>query len=131
MQVVTMLLGIRAYWLSCWMPSRPSFCRAALQAAFGSRGSSISSPGCRGDSLRSGSAIRVNARLPLASTGRYRSSFFSLSGPRDGIWIFTHLLLPGQSFSDTLQHTGYLSDLYVSGTNFFTLGLGDVTPHTK
>ncbi len=31
-------------------------------------------------------------------------------------------------FNDSSQPIGYLSDLYVSGTNFFTLGLGDVTP---
>jgi hypothetical protein len=29
-----------------------------------------------------------------------------------------------------LRPIGYLSDLYISGTNFFTLGLGDVTPHS-
>jgi hypothetical protein len=34
----------------------------------------------------------------------------------------------GSPFSDASQPLGYLSDLYVSGTNFFTLGLGDVTP---
>jgi hypothetical protein len=32
-------------------------------------------------------------------------------------------------FNDSSQPISYLSDLYVSGTNFFTLGLGDVTPH--
>ena len=35
----------------------------------------------------------------------------------------------GSPFSDSSRPVGYLSDLYVSGTNFFTLGLGDVTPH--
>jgi hypothetical protein len=35
----------------------------------------------------------------------------------------------GSPFNDTSQPIGYLSDLYVSGTTFFTLGLGDVTPH--
>ena len=35
----------------------------------------------------------------------------------------------GSPFNDASQPVGYLSDLYVSGTNFFTLGLGDVTPH--
>lgn len=34
-------------------------------------------------------------------------------------------------FIDTSRQVGYLTDLYVSGTNFFTLGLGDVTPHTQ
>jgi len=32
-------------------------------------------------------------------------------------------------FSDSSRQLNYLSDLYVSGTNFFTLGLGDVIPH--
>jgi hypothetical protein len=36
----------------------------------------------------------------------------------------------GTPFHDPSQHGGYLTDLYVSGTNFFTLGLGDVTPGT-
>lgn len=34
----------------------------------------------------------------------------------------------GSPFNDSSQTISYLSDLYVSGTNFFTLGLGDVTP---
>lgn len=29
------------------------------------------------------------------------------------------------------QHPGFWSDLYLSGTTFFTLGLGDVTPRTE
>jgi len=36
----------------------------------------------------------------------------------------------GNPFTDTAQGPGFLSDLYVSGTTIFTLGLGDVTPHT-
>ncbi|MGA8088069.1 MAG: potassium channel family protein [Terracidiphilus sp.] len=35
----------------------------------------------------------------------------------------------GTPFTDVSRRIGYLTDLYVSGTNFFTLGLGDVTPH--
>ena len=35
----------------------------------------------------------------------------------------------GTPFTDPSRPIGYLTDLYVSGTNFFTLGLGDVTPH--
>src|SRR5258708_7771311 len=35
----------------------------------------------------------------------------------------------GSPFNDTTQRLGFLSDLYVSGTTIFTLGLGDVTPH--
>lgn len=37
----------------------------------------------------------------------------------------------GTPFVDSSrQPVSYLTDLYVSGTNFFTLGLGDVTPRT-
>jgi hypothetical protein len=35
----------------------------------------------------------------------------------------------GSPFNDTFQGSGFQSDLYVSGTTIFTLGLGDVTPH--
>ena len=34
----------------------------------------------------------------------------------------------GNPFSDASHPLGYLSGLYVSGTSFFTLGLGDVIP---
>ena len=33
-------------------------------------------------------------------------------------------------FNDGAQRAGFRSDLYVSGTTLFTLGLGDVTPHS-
>jgi len=36
----------------------------------------------------------------------------------------------GSPFNDPAQGTGFRSDVYVSGTTLFTLGLGDVTPHT-
>lgn len=36
----------------------------------------------------------------------------------------------GTPFIDSSRQTSYLTDLYVSGTNFFTLGLGDVIPRT-
>ncbi len=36
----------------------------------------------------------------------------------------------GSPFNDGLQRPGFRSDLYVSGTTIFTLGLGDVTPHS-
>jgi hypothetical protein len=36
----------------------------------------------------------------------------------------------GSPFNDSVQGTGFRSDLYVSGTTIFTLGLGDVTPHS-
>jgi len=35
----------------------------------------------------------------------------------------------GSPFTDAAQGPGFRSDLYVSGTTIFTLGLGDVTPH--
>ncbi|MDE3148042.1 MAG: two pore domain potassium channel family protein [Acidobacteriota bacterium] len=34
----------------------------------------------------------------------------------------------GSPFKDAAQRAGFYSDLYVSGTTIFTLGLGDVTP---
>lgn len=37
----------------------------------------------------------------------------------------------GSPFRDSSLPVSYLSDVYVSGTNFFTLGLGDVTPHAQ
>jgi hypothetical protein len=37
----------------------------------------------------------------------------------------------GSPFNDTMQHPGFRSDLYVSGTTLFTLGLGDVTPQVQ
>jgi len=36
----------------------------------------------------------------------------------------------GNPFNDAAQGSGFLSDLYVSGTTIFTLGLGDVTPRS-
>src|SRR5664280_2216434 len=36
----------------------------------------------------------------------------------------------GSPFTDSSQGPGLRSDLYVSGTTIFTLGLGDVTPHS-
>ncbi len=36
----------------------------------------------------------------------------------------------GSPFNDAAQPASFSSDLYVSGTTLFTLGLGDVTPHS-
>ena len=36
----------------------------------------------------------------------------------------------GSPFSDPLRPSTFFTDLYVSGTTLFTLGLGDVTPHS-
>jgi len=36
----------------------------------------------------------------------------------------------GSPFRDQMLQSGFLTDLYVSGTTLFTLGLGDVTPYS-
>jgi len=36
----------------------------------------------------------------------------------------------GSPFNDATRPSNFYSDLYVSGTTLFTLGLGDVTPHS-
>ena len=73
---------------------------------------------------------------------RKRESTFSYYGPMSLIFLLAmwaaamlvgfaliyHAL--GSPFIDTAQGAGFRSDLYVSGTTLFTLGLGDVTPHT-
>jgi hypothetical protein len=76
------------------------------------------------------------------SDPRKRESSYSFYGPLSLIlllvvWavglIFGFSLIYyalGNPFTDTAQGAGFLSDLYVSGTTIFTLGLGDVTPHT-
>jgi len=73
---------------------------------------------------------------------RKRESAFSFYGPMSLIFLLalwaTGLLLGfaliynalGSPFNDAAQGPGFRSDLYVSGTTIFTLGLGDVTPHT-
>jgi hypothetical protein len=73
---------------------------------------------------------------------RRRESFFSYYGPMSlifllAVWagsmvvgfalIFYSL---GSPFNDAAQGPGLRSDLYVSGTTIFTLGLGDVTPRS-
>jgi hypothetical protein len=45
-----------------------------------------------------------------------------------GFALIFHSL--GSPFNDNTQGPGFRSDLYVSGTTIFTLGLGDVTPHS-
>lgn len=37
----------------------------------------------------------------------------------------------GSPFRDVASHAGLRTDLYVSGTNLFTLGLGDITPRSE
>jgi hypothetical protein len=73
---------------------------------------------------------------------RKRETAFSFYGPMSLIFLLamwaTGMVLGfalvfhalGSPFIDSAQQTGIWTDLYVSGTTFFTLGLGDVTPHT-
>jgi len=73
---------------------------------------------------------------------RKRETFFSYYGPMSlifllALWagsmvvgfalIFYAL---GSPFNDAAQGASFRSDLYVSGTTIFTLGLGDVTPRS-
>ena len=50
------------------------------------------------------------------------------SGMVFGFALIFHAL--GSPFNDPLQRPNFRTDLYVSGTTIFTLGLGDVTPHS-
>jgi hypothetical protein len=71
---------------------------------------------------------------------RQRESVFSYYGPLSLIFllivwaagmIFGFALIfysLGSPFNDAMLKHGFRSDLYVSGTTIFTLGLGDVTP---
>ncbi|MGA2808502.1 MAG: potassium channel family protein [Terracidiphilus sp.] len=73
---------------------------------------------------------------------RKRESVFSYYGPMSLIFLlamwagamvvgFALLYFAlGSPFNDIMGQSGFLSDLYVSGTTLFTLGLGDVTPHS-
>src|ERR1700733_2628530 len=72
---------------------------------------------------------------------RKRESAFSYYGPMSLLFLlvmwaaastigFAFIYYGLKSpFNDPLQGPGLWSDLYVSGTTLFTLGLGDVTPH--
>src|SRR5579864_4424458 len=76
--------------------------------------------------------------------GSRRESFLSYFGPLSllalfVVWalglIFAFALLHfggGSAISPGAnEHRGFLADFYLSGTTFFTLGLGDVTPQTE
>jgi Ion channel len=75
------------------------------------------------------------------SDPRARESVFSYYGPMSLIlllivWasgmVFGFALIYfslNSPFNDSVLGPGFRSDLYVSGTTLFTLGLGDVTPH--
>jgi len=71
---------------------------------------------------------------------RMRETAFSFYGPLSLIFLLmvwaTAMVLGfalvffalGSPFIDAGRHAGFRSDIYVSGTTIFTLGLGDVTP---
>jgi len=73
---------------------------------------------------------------------RKRESAFSYYGPMSlifllAVWAGAMVVgfaliyyALGSPFTDSLQGSGIESDFYVSGTTIFTLGLGDVTPHS-
>jgi len=73
---------------------------------------------------------------------RRRESFFSYYGPMSLIFLLTVwagsmvvgfafiFYSLGSPFNDATQGPSFRSDLYVSGTTIFTLGLGDVTPRS-
>ena len=80
--------------------------------------------------------------VDLVRTPRKRETLFSYYGPLSlilllmvwagglvlGFALITSAL--GSPFHDPLQLSGFRTDIYVSGTTLFTLGLGDVTPLT-
>ena len=71
---------------------------------------------------------------------RMRETVFSYYGPLSlilllavwaGVMVVGFALIYfslGSPFKDSMEGPGFRSDLYVSGTTLFTLGLGDVTP---
>jgi hypothetical protein len=78
----------------------------------------------------------------LLGNPRKRESAFSYYGPLSlilllvvwaGVMVVGFALVfygLGSPFNDSAQGAGFRSDLYVSGTTIFTLGLGDVTPRS-
>lgn len=78
----------------------------------------------------------------LFKENRKRETFYSYYGPLSlilllviwaGMMVLGFALVfysLGSPFNDGVQHNGLRSDLYVSGTTIFTLGLGDVTPRS-
>src|SRR5205823_11402395 len=75
-------------------------------------------------------------------TGKLRETYLSVYGPLSMLallvfWaiglIFSFAMLQwslGSSLQAPEQHAGFATDLYMSGTTFCTLGLGDVTPRS-
>jgi hypothetical protein len=78
----------------------------------------------------------------LLLSGRRREGFFSFYGPLSlltlvGLWALGLMIgfacvhwAAGSQLNIPDGQQSFLTDLYLSGTTFFTLGLGDVTPRT-
>jgi hypothetical protein len=78
----------------------------------------------------------------IIKTRNLRESFLSFFGPLSLLFLFAVwavvLILSfsilhfaaGSAINAPGERTGYWTDLYMSGSTFFTLGLGDVTPRT-
>jgi hypothetical protein len=89
-----------------------------------------------------------NTWIPWSAIGRRmragssRESFLSFYGPLSLLWLFGFWALGlvfsfafvdwglGSGFNAPNGKSDFSTDLYMSGTSFFTLGLGDVTPST-
>lgn len=75
-------------------------------------------------------------------SGKRREGFFSIYGPLSllalvGMWALALVVgfaclhwAGGSAFNAPENQQSFLTDLYFSGTTFFTLGLGDVAPRT-
>jgi hypothetical protein len=75
--------------------------------------------------------------------GKWRDGFLSVYGPLSLlflliVWalglVFSFAVLQwslGSGVTGPEQNSNFFTDLYVSGTTFFTLGLGDVVPRTQ
>lgn len=82
------------------------------------------------------------AFVPLVIAPRRRDLFFSYYGPLSLLFLFVCWALAlilgfslvhwgiGSAVVAANGDGGFLTDLYMSGTTFFTLGLGDVVPRT-
>lgn len=83
-----------------------------------------------------------SAVIQRMKAGKRRDALLSYFGPLSLLWLFgvwfTGLILSfgllhwaaGSALNLTGQHPSFGTDLYLSGTTFFTLGLGDVAPRS-
>lgn len=84
--------------------------------------------------------IPWSASAPLIANRKRRETFLSIFGPLSllvllTVWavalVFGFALLHqsiGSRINSSTSSTGFITDLYFSGTTFFTLGLGDIVP---